>query len=293
MPTATRWFVGTAMVWLSLAHPATARADDERLRAKETFDEAARAFERRRYAEAATAYEHSAALSPHAAPWINAAAAWELDGNFVRAARACDEARALAKDDASRADIDRRLARLTRRVATLQVNGDPHLTIRVDRSVTVSPPGRLRLSPGAHTFELVDAADGTVRAEDATLAEGEERHLVLAKAQWTETRKDDGGARPSAGGLRGPPTASWIAFGVGAAAGVGAALFGAATLNARDDYDARPTLEGADRFDRNLRATNALWGVAGAAVVVAGVVWIFAPRASTAPAKVGALRLVF
>ncbi len=261
--------------------PATPAAADDVGEAKALFDEGAKAFVQRRYAEAADAYERAASASPHPAPLINAAEAWELDGNFVRAARDCDAAQRLTTEAAVLEQIERRLTRLTRRIATLEVDGPATLKVRVDDAASVALPSRLRLSPGAHSVVLVDAADGETRARDVVLGEGETRHLVLTKATWEAPPATPHPVSSS----HGPPLATWIGLGVGAAAGAGAGIFGALTLGAQSDFEAHPTTANADRFDRNLVVTNVLVGATAVAIVVAGAFWILSPKSGASSAS--------
>ncbi|MDB4998792.1 MAG: hypothetical protein JWM74_6224, partial [Myxococcaceae bacterium] len=73
-------------------------------RARTTFDQAREAFARKSYVAAASAFEQSESYVPHPGPWVNAAEAWILAGDPVRAARACDRALAFADiDEATRA----------------------------------------------------------------------------------------------------------------------------------------------------------------------------------------------
>lgn len=91
--------------------------------AKERFDAAAAAYSEHRYADAAEGYERASALSPHPAPLVNAADAWELDGNHVRAARACDQALRLPLAADVRAGLERHVTRLERTVAMARPGG--------------------------------------------------------------------------------------------------------------------------------------------------------------------------
>lgn len=276
--------VAAAFVVLAIA-PDVARADGT-ADAKVAFDEGTRAFEVRHYAEAAEAYERAARLSPHHAPLVNAAEAWELDGNFVRAARDCDEARALTSDPEVARQIDLRLARLSRKIATLEVADSPGFEIRIDGGRNLTPPVVVRLSPGRHALTVVDAAAaaGQAKVQDVVVAEGETRHLVLSKAVWDPSAGVGSKSAPARASSSGPPLGTWLSAGVGAAAGSAAVVFGALTLSAQSDFDAHPTSEGADRFDRNLVVTNVLAGVAGAALLCAGAIWLFSGP-SRAPAR--------
>jgi len=253
--------------------------------AKVLFDEGAKAFAERRYADAAEAYERSARVSPHPAPLVNAAEAWTLDGNPVRAARACDEALRLSLTASLRADLEERLARLERTIATIAVDGDGRRALRVDDAYELRPPAVLRVSPGKHVLAVVGGPPSSSRPETVQLVAGERRHVVLAV--------DDGAAAGAAPppadatpavdthtGAR-VPLGTWIALGAGVAAGAAAATFGVMTLGAKDDFDANPTTANADAFERDRLVTNVLVGVTAAAVLTAGAFFLFTPRRTT------------
>lgn len=287
-----------------LGYSVPARAEPSAV-AKERFDEAAKAFAERRYADAGEAYERAAAISPHPAPYVNAAEAWALDGNYVRAARACDQALKLPLGPALQKSIEERLARLERSVATLEVDGAASLAIRIDGGSEIGPPARIRLSPGKHLIAVLDPDKAAGRTEEVYLAPGDHRHLVLATARpgtppaplVSAPTTEPAAAPPS---RRGPPLGTWIALGTAVVAGGGAVAFGFLTASAEDDFDAKPTNDAADTFERNRLVTNVLVGVTATALLAAGAFWLFAPRSSTAassPTRVvagaGGIRLAF
>src|SRR5438445_551534 len=122
----------------AFAGPAT---DDVHKRAAESFREAQAAFERREFAAAAAAFEQAARYEPHPAPLLNAADAWERVGDLARAAEDCDLVLAMPSlSEPSRADAERRLARLLPRVATLVVRGPRTALIRIDGGASFHPP---------------------------------------------------------------------------------------------------------------------------------------------------------
>ncbi len=277
---------------------------DATAEAKAKFDDGAAAFTQRQYARAAEAYEEAARLSPHPAPLINAAEAWELDGNFVRAARSCDAVLELAAtlkgstDAQVLSQTEKRLARVLRRVSTLEVEGPETLIFQMDQGEYRPPPALLRLAPGAHSIALAVPSTGATRKIDLILAAGVVRHLVLDSALWSAANPGD--AQPPAkvdvsprSGSNVPPVGTWVAFGIGAATGIGTAIFGVRTLDAQDDFNASPTNANADRFEQNRTFTNVLLGVTGAAVVVGAAIWIFTPKSKAASAFATPLRFSF
>ena len=264
----------------SFTAPAGADQDD----AASAFDEGLRTFREGRYAEAAAAYERAAAKRAHPAALVNAAQAWELAGNFVRAVVACDRALTLSLDSALRSQVEARRARLLRNVGTLDVTGPAHFAVRVDGVEVLRPPARMRVSPGAHRLELVDESSKRTVEREVTVSASEEHHIVLSEHRIEVTipvKSAPAPVRPEATRASegsGPPLGTWVAFGVGAAAGATSGVFGFMTASARDDFDATPTEKNADTFERNRLVTNVALGVTVVAVATGVVLWLVAPR---------------
>jgi hypothetical protein len=274
--------------------PAAAGASDP---AASAFDEGTRSFRAGRYAEAAASYERAASLRSHPLPLVNAAEAWERAGDAVQAAVACDRALTLPMDGAMRPKVEARLARLLLRIGTLDISGPSQFQIQVDGGEPLRPPARLRVSPGRHRLLMVDESSQRSVEREVLVGAGEEHHIVVSSSQIdvsapaTTLSPEPSMApppRPSDGGGSGPPLGSWIAFGVAGAAAATSGVFGALTLGAKSDFDARPTAGAADSFERNRLITNVALGVAGAAAIAGVVLWVAKPSpAQRASAKIG------
>lgn len=274
--------------------------------AKRAFDEGMRAFRAQRYVEAAEAYERSARASPHAASLVNAADSWERDGNLVRAARACDRALTLLLEADERKAIEARRARLLRGVGTLAVTADGPLAARLDGGELFDLPATIRVSPGRH--RLVSFAPGTAREGDPReidVAAGETMTVALSSGDALASVAMSAATTADVRGRAGdrahrPPVATWLAFGIAAAAIVPAAAFSVMTIASKDDYESNPTERTQDAFYRNRLLANVSFGMAGAAAIAGGVLWLTLPRSTRAavgPAAHGAaglrLRVVF
>ena len=277
----SRLAVATSLV-TSLALGAPAVHADDLAAARASFEEGRQAFRARKYAEAAEAYERSSAAYPHPAPLVNAGEAWELEGNFVRAAQACDRALALSLDAKLRASIDVRLARLSRLIGTVSVRGPAHLGVRVDGGQVLRPPAQARVSPGRHRLTYVDVEAPRYEVEDdVVVAAGEVRTLILRAASPGSGSlgavtnggmpKADRPPRPAPAGV---PPGSWISFGVAAAAGATAATFGVMTLSAKSAYESDPTRDSLDTFRDRRLAANITLGVTALAIGMGVALWI-------------------
>jgi len=249
------------------------------------FDEGTEAFRHRRYVDAASAYERAAELRPHPLPLINAAEAWERAGRLVEAATACDRALELPVSADLRRKVEARLDRLRRGLGTLDVEGPSEFQIRIDDRAPVRAPARLRVAPGRHRLVMAEQGAKSFVEREVLVGAGELHHIVLAASSIEITRPaepvsserpsqppDAPAPAPAEERRGGPPTASWIAFGVGGAAAITSGVFGALTVSAKNEYDARPTHESADEFDRSRLVTNVALGVAVLAAA-AGIVW--------------------
>ncbi len=265
---------------------------EDQQRAGESFRQAEAAFARKEYAAAAAAFEQAAAFAPHPTAFLNAAEAWELAGDPVRAAQACARARSVPDAAPSFvAEAERRLKALAPRVVTLDLVGPPGSRARVDGGPEVLAPTTVFVAAGDHFVSVVDAAGGTARAIPVSVLEGARVRVDVSSAG---ARRVD----PPSTGPAGPdppaevepasgvevPVATWVSFGVAGAAAVAMGVFGGLTIAAQGDFEVEPTRENADRFHDYRLTTNVLIGVASAAAAVGAVVWIV-DAATREPAK--------
>lgn len=282
--------LAVATLALVVSLPARARADDTRASAAASFREAQAAFARRDYAAAAAAFEVTAKIAPHPATWLNAAEAWELRGDPARAAEDCD--RALETPNGTpeiRAEAEKRLAHVARRVLTVDVRGPRSKGVRIDDDAVRPLPVLRRLAPGRHRLVLVDLATNAEEERELDGAAGEVRRIEIpevgpAPAPAPVAEAAPARAAPRAAGS-GPPLGSWIAFGAGAAFAVGAGVMGGITLGAKSTYERDPTKGTLDAFKTDRLVTNVLVSGAVVAVAAGAVLWLVAPRAAAASAR--------
>lgn len=272
-----RWsFVGVWLVAASFGSIAHAE-DDARTRASARFREAQSAFALGSYRASALAFEEASTLAPHPSVWLNAAEAWELAGDPLRAAEDCE--RALAMDDVGAdvaAEAKKRLARLATKLARLEVTGAPGLQLSLDEAVAVRPPLSRWVTPGTHRLVVVE---GDARREmKVEVDAGARRTIELATSPATNTPSPtpppEDRLPPAPSRDVSPPAAAWVSFGVAGAAFIGMAAFGGLTLSAKDDFDGAPTRDNADAFYRNRTVTNVALGIGLGAATLGGIIWV-------------------
>lgn len=273
---------------LLIARPVAAQPTDEALqRAGESFRQAQAAFARREYAAAAAAFEQAARMVPHPTALLNAAEAWELAGDLPRAAESAEKVLALPEAEASfRTEAEARLAAVVTRIARIRFEGPATLRARIDGGEELALPVRRWLTPGPHAVEVSGVEGGPYRRQ-MTVQAGEDRTVDLSSPPPSPVPK----ALPPAPPPRprpkavepapetehdsaAPPPAAWVSFGLAAAGGIVIGVFGGLTIAARKDFDAEPTQDHADTFNKNKLVTNVAIGITAAAAAVGAIVWI-------------------
>jgi len=259
---------------------AKAEAPDSKTRAAALFQQARAAFGRHDYAAAAAAFEQAATIEPHPAALLNAADAWEANGDFTAAASACDRALLLPTiDDRYRAEAEKRLVRLGAKVGTYELRGDSSIVVRVDGGAEISVPSKVRLVPGHHVFARIDHKTNERRTEEVDIAEGETKEFSLTSpapvaASAPSPPPPPPLVAPEVRTTWAPPTATWVALGVAGGAAAFGVGFGAATLSARDSYVSSPTEENRSSFYANRSLSTVSWIVAGASAGVGISYWL-------------------
>lgn len=264
-----------ALATAASAHAQKAGKDE----ARRFFNAGQKAFKQKRYVEAAKAFEEAFRLKPHPFPLINAGDAWEKSGDTALAARTFQRVLGLEQSgEQDRADATERLAKLTPKLAIVELKGDSTRRARVDQDEFVGGD-RVYVEPGEHVVTLIDVEGAKQRKLD--LAAGVSRTVDLAtlmpKVDTPSVPESAAAPGPDetvpvpdegpkkSGGVRAP---TWIMFGLTAVAAGGAVYFGLAVNDAEKKFGEAPTREEYDRFNQNKLFTNIAIGVAG---VSAGV----------------------
>jgi hypothetical protein len=275
-------FFAPLVVALAISSVAEAAPTADSKRAAQSFAVGKSAFARGDYAGAAAAFEQAASYAPHPAALLNAAEAWELAGNHVHAAQVCD--RVLAMPDLEpkyRQAATQQLTRLGPHVGTLEIKAPDGTHLSVDGERATASGRVLRVAPGAHALSAT-FADGDSRNENVTVAAGVTKEVDLtpapaaAPAPSTPKQPDK-----KVSGGSGPPAGVWIALGVAAVSGGVATVYGLRTVDARDRFNASPTVQTRDDFNSSRLMTNVFIGVAAVSAAVGVVMWIAAPSGET------------
>lgn len=277
--------LGAAFIVIGLAAPALAAPPAaESKRAAQSFAVGKTAYARGDFAGAAAAFEQAAFYSPHPAPLLNAAEAWELAGNFVRSAQLCD--RVLEGEDVDakfRQAAQQQLSRVSPRITTVDVKTPEGARLGVQGERDETTGHRLRLTPGAHTV-VVTYKTGETRSETVSLSAGASKELDMTSPPPPKEAPPPE-PPPVLETHSGPPVGTWISFGLAAASGGAAAFFGVRTLDAQKNFDANPTEQTRDEFNSARLLTNVFIGVAVVSAAVGVVLWVASPTSSEASKK--------
>jgi hypothetical protein len=267
-----------SLVLLFASSSFAAPTPEDQKRAAESFRQAEAAFARKEYAAAAAAFELAARFAPHPTAHLNAAEAWELAGDPVRAAEACERAIALADPDPSfQAEAKKRLEALGPKVARIEIAGPPRMRVRIDGGEEIAPPAKRYVTPGTHRIEVRDPEGGT--SSTSTVAPAGETAIVdLTPARVEPPPPPQPDHRPPPPPViedEPPvPAATWVAFGIAGAAGTAVAILGGLTVAAQSTFEEDPTQPNADAFYAMRVGTNVSIGIAGAAALTGAIIWI-------------------
>lgn len=269
----------SALVFASTLALATPKTTEDKQRAAQSFAVGQSAFAHGDFPAAAAAFEQAAMHASHPATLLNAAEAWELAGNPVRAAQLCDRVLETPGLEARYRDVaNDRLARASAKIGTLEVRA-PELRVTLDEDKEDVSGHRVRIAPGNHVAFVTNPSTGETQTKKIAIAAGETRAVQLALAPDDRPKGDATHAAPSSG----PPLASFVAFGVGAVAAGAGTVFAFRTVAAKDDFDANPTGTTRDDFYAARTTTNIAFAVAAVAVGAGLALWLLAPKKDPAP----------
>jgi tetratricopeptide (TPR) repeat protein len=257
----------TAPLW----SPAPVQAAEEKDDARRFFKAGQKAFAAGRFEEAARAFEEAFRIAPHPAPLVNAGDSYEKAGELALAARTYQRVLDLAQSgEQDRQDATDRLARLTPKLAVIQLSGDETAVVRIDED-EFRGNQRVYVTPGEHDVTLVDVPGASNKRVD--IAAGATRTVtvdslrpVAAKGDSSDAGADDGSetgdvtadASSKAGGIS---ALTWVSLGVGVVGAGAAVYFGLQVNDAERAYNDQPNQDDFDRFDQNKLLTNVSIGV--------------------------------
>jgi hypothetical protein len=314
-----------ALLMAAWCAPCVAQAGDSTV-ADDFFRAGSAAYVRRDYRAAAAAFDAADREAPHAAAKYNAARAWELAVEPARAAdalqRALEAPSGLTSDQSS--DARRRLARLRRALALVEVQAPPGTRISVahiDGAVAPItfhlPPGQHRVvgegAHGAKRSKEIEARAGaslTIRwpAADANVAapvsvtagsstaagvgasssagDGAAEGGIVEGAAIAAPPDADGAA--TSGGTSGMAIGGYVAIGVAVVATGFTIGLGVSALGAHDEWEAsrRPEDEHVrDRAESLRTATNVALTTALVSAAAGATLLFLAPSSSDPPAN--------
>jgi hypothetical protein len=241
------------------------------------------------FRRAAELFEDAHRLAPAAGAKFNAGIAWDESGNASRAADDYEtalEMGGLTEDEAKQAE--ERLGALRKVLGYLSVDEPAGATAEVEGTKALVP-FRVHLSPGAH--RIVGTRGTATTTFEVDIHAGEVKHVVLDLPLKPEPppkpipppplRPDDGRLakeKPEATS-NAATTWGWVALGAGVVFSGVAAVLGAQTLKARDEWDASGHRDIAKHDDAvQLRTfTNVAWGGAVVAGATGTVLLLTAP----------------
>jgi hypothetical protein len=261
--------------------------------ARNRYNAGVKAFEQKRFVEAALFFEAAAADKPHAVALYTAALAWEQANQPDRAADdyvRCIAVQGLALDKLMLAK--ERLGQLQSVLGRIEVTGPEGFRVQLDGYTELGVPAVLHGSAGVHVLH-VRAPDRPAEDRSLYLQIGSVQKVELSAAA-PEGGKDDKSrpapivvAAPSSEAPRGPDvrrTIGFIALGLGGAALLSGTILGVSALDAKDAYIAAPTQNGLDHANSLQTWTNVTF-VAGAVLAVGGALLVLWPSSSPSPAS--------
>lgn len=309
-----------AIVLLSAALAATAQTalagDDQatpapsaesRKAAGEAFAQGEDAFRARRYSEAGDAFERAYSFVPHPDALLNAARAWQKDGDLARAANLLDRyLKAAASDAPDRKAASADLAALAKKLGRFDVYapGVDVITIDDHPIKTAGATTRVYVNPGTHIVRG-QVGSATVQRTQGVDPGGIASVAITPEGSGSSANSSGGvattapTATPTAAPTSAPPPGSSsrplppVAAAIGA--GVTAVLLGATigsgvdTLNAKSDFDMSPTQTLLTDGRAKQSRTNILLGVTlgAAALTAVAAIWLVRWESPGASAKVG------
>ncbi len=263
---------------LSLSGPlltqSAAAAAGEKDDARRFFKAGQKAFAAGRYEEAARAFEEAFRLVPHPAPLINAGDSYEKAGELALAARTYQRVLDLERSgEQDRQDATDRLAKLSPKLAVIQLSGEEAVRVRIDEA-EFSGNQRVYVAPGEHDVTLIDV-DGA-KSKRVDVAAGSTRTVSVDSLRPVagagggaggEGEGSEGGdpeedaEADSASKAGGIAPLTWVALGVGVAGAGAAVYFGLQVNDAESAYNDKPNQDDLDRFNSNKLLTNVSIGV--------------------------------
>jgi hypothetical protein len=255
----------------------TAPATDEDKNAEQAKAEFAlgnEAYEARNYRKAAEAFERAHALAPHSAVLFNAAKAWWKVGELERAAD--DYAEAIQRGElVSEQTLRARgaLARLRKKLGWVVIRGSDEMKVSLGYHDESELPLVTHLAPGDH---MLDVTEGTQAWRQIISIQADAPLSVVpqpgaATNANTPEPVDETDPPPSSSGRETRKVLGFVALGTGSALGIGAAVTGAMTMGAVNDFEESGNTSQADHDKaKTLKTVTNVLALSGAALGITG-----------------------
>ncbi|MCK9458897.1 MAG: PEGA domain-containing protein [Proteobacteria bacterium] len=285
-----------ALVALALAGAAAfgtaavAAEETEDVAAKEArahYQQGVELYEAGKFDQASVAFERAYEIRPHFKILWNIAQVENELGHYAAAHAAYSrylEGGGGEIPAERRAEADAEIARLGTLVGTVAVeSGVDGATVFVDGKKRGTTPlaGPIPLDLGDHEISVRLEAEELHR--EVVRVAGGRRVVVTVAAGGT---RDDGAGSPDRAAENGRRVWTWVALGVGAAAGIAGGVLGGVALSKKNEIDGScvagqcpPRYEDdADRVERLALGADILFGVAAAGVITGVVLFFVEPK---------------
>lgn len=276
--------LAAALVVVSGSISAQAQTAEQRARARQLYAEAQALFEAGNHAQAEASFRAAYEAVPNPVVLRAIASAQEHQGNIAGAIQTLEQYLRESPQAADRAEVEARLAQFRSRPASVNVSSTPTgAQIFLDGTDTgQTTPHELSMPAGQHTVEV--RLDGhspssqTFEAQAATRVRLELNLDAEADPLGTEggdqqaVGEDEGGAEES--GSSDPSAGVWVLAGIGAATLVAGTVFGFLALSEQSNFDSEPNTDSADRGEIFALVADISFGVAGASVLAAIILYI-------------------
>jgi tetratricopeptide (TPR) repeat protein len=285
----------STLLTTSLAAPnlAFAQSKPDRARARELYAQGQRLFKEGSYDAAQSAFEEALRVLPNPVVLLSIAECQSRTEHYEAAIGTLEQYLRERPDAPDIVPVRQQIQALQRIPAEVRVTSAP---VGAELSVDGATSGKttpyvLQLPAGEH--EVAAYMPGYDRAaQSLTLHVGEKRALTFSLepaappppspvASTTETSTYDG--RPHR-----PSALFWTSVGVAGAAFVSGTALGVSALKQKDDFDARPSENGADKGERLALFADVCFGIGAAATVTALILYL---TSDDEPKSAGTARL--
>jgi tetratricopeptide (TPR) repeat protein len=260
---------------------------DTRERARSAYREGQKLFSSAKYEDAALAFEAAFNAIPNPVVLLSVAESRAKAGQTPEAIAAFKKYLTLRPDAPDRATVEGRIASLGAKAAFVSVTSEPaDADVELDGSPMFRTPVQLELKPGAHELRCTRpgyrAQIYTITAEPGSRQALQCQLDVLPPTPHVAALEDEQRFTKIPRGR--PMTAIWITGGVGAAALVNSAVFGALAISANADFKKHPTTASADRGERFALVADIGFGAGVVLVATAATLYLLSDGEACADA---------